>query len=152
MSAVCVCMYVCMSVCAGTLEKPWEPHLLCKCKPLIDCRACSLPFTGWTLPSAGSRGSCQGSVCTPHTRSQRPPFLSFPLSEQAWREAKVRMGTAQASLFSLPLSVSVSSSLNEKLHVYSQHHPVLFDAIPHLRDSKLFFFLSDAALVWFFWQ
>lgn len=28
------------------LEKPWELHLLCKCKPLIDCRARSLSFSG----------------------------------------------------------------------------------------------------------
>ncbi len=105
-------------VCARVwaLEKPWELHLLCKCKPLIDCRARSLSFTGWTLPSAGSWGSCQGNVCPPphtHTSTRAhntPPFPSHPLSEQAWHRAKVRMGTAQASLFSLSVCLCVELS------------------------------------------
>lgn len=70
-------------VCVWGLEKPWELHLLCKCKPLIDCRARSLSFSGWTLPSAGSRGSCQGNVCplththTPHTFTHALDSLPF---------------------------------------------------------------------------
>lgn len=56
--------------------KMWELHLLCKREPLIDCWAHILSFTGWTLASAVSQGSCQGNVCP--TRVPPLPPLFFP--------------------------------------------------------------------------
>lgn len=124
---------VCARMCLWGLEKPWELHLLCKCKPLIDCRARSLSFSGWTLPSAGSRGSCQGNVCPHthiHTRSRQPLFLCFPLLEHAWHEAKVKMGR--------PLTVPCLGWALAMQNIYVKHwYDVLFDQMHLLKKSIL---------------
>lgn len=81
--------------CVWALEKPWELHLLCKCKPLIDCWARSLSFSAWTLPSAGSQRPCQGNVYPAHRHSHTLTApSSHSLSGQGWHRAKVRICTA----------------------------------------------------------
>lgn len=104
----------CVCVCVWGRGKLWELHLLCKCRPLIDCRARSLSFSGWTLPSTGSRGSCQGSVWPlTHTCVHAPS--SLPLSvvavlEQAWHMARERTGTARGSTTTLSFCNAALSS------------------------------------------
>lgn len=85
MSGVCACACECRRNCG-------ELHLLCKCEPLIDCRARSLSFTGWTLPSAVSRGSCQGNVCPTHTHTCTHAYSQTPSLSLS---SSVRAGLAQ---------------------------------------------------------
>ncbi len=119
-------------VCARVwaLEKPWELHLLCKCKPLIDCRARSLSFTGWTLPSAGSWGSCQGNVCPPpshthiHTSSQHPS-LSLSSSVGAGLAPGQSEDGHSAGLSVLSLCLSLCRALVMKSYTAFTHDNML---------------------------